>query len=65
MMDQEDISFYHSKISPSLATELSLPTLPIIRMYLNKSFMSEVADLEPSEDFEKLRGKFIVSTFNA
>jgi len=65
-MDQEDISFYHSKISPTLATELSLPTLPIIRLYLNKSFMSEVvADLEPSEDFEKLRGKFIVSTFNA
>ena len=65
MMDQEDISFYHSKISPTLATELSLPTLPIIRLYLNKSFMSEVADFEPTDDFEKLRGKFIVSTFNA
>jgi hypothetical protein len=64
-MDQEDISFYHSKISHTLANELSLPTLPIIRLYLNKSFMSEVADLEPSEDFEKLRVKLIVSTFNA
>ena len=65
MMDQEDISFYHSKISPTKATQISLPTLPIIRLYLNKTFMSEVADLDPSEDFEKLRLKLIVSTFNA
>ena len=27
--------------------------------------MHEVLDLEPSEDFEKLRLKLIVSTFNA
>jgi hypothetical protein len=65
MMDQEDISFYHSKISPTLAIELSLPTLPIIRLYLSKTLISEVTDLDPSEDFEKLREKFIVSTFNA
>ena len=65
MMDQEDISFYHSKISPNLASHLRLPTLPTIRLYLNKTLMSEVLDLEPSEDFEKLRLKLIVSTFNA
>lgn len=64
-MDQEDISFYHSKISPNLASHLRLPTLSTLRLYFNKTFMSEYLDLEPSDDFEKLRLKLIVSTFNS